>query len=93
VQQRAWAYIRDGHIEEAVAATMKQRPDSRLDPDALRGSLEICLTLFDTPNTAGKPLGWQSRADWENSIATQLDAGVIKPGLDPDDFFTNEMVA
>jgi NitT/TauT family transport system substrate-binding protein len=93
VQQRAWQYIRDGHIEEAVAATLKQRPDARLDPDVIRAQLDICMTLFDTPDTAGKPLGWQSRADWEKSIATQLDAGVVKPGLNPDDFFTNEMIA
>ena len=51
------------------------------------------MTLFDTPNTKGKPIGWQSKADWENSIATQRDAGVVKPGLNPDDFFTNEMIA
>jgi len=93
VQRRAWAYIRDGHIDEAVAATLKQRPDARLDPDIINGQVEICLTLFDTPNTVGKPIGWQSRIDWENCLATQLDAGVIKPGLNPDDFFTNEMIA
>lgn len=93
VQQRAWAYIRDGHIDEAVAAILKQRPDARLDPAVKRTEIEICLSLFDTPNTQGKPIGWQSRTDWENSLATQLDAGVIKPGLNPDDFFTNEMIA
>jgi NitT/TauT family transport system substrate-binding protein len=93
VQQRAWAYIRDGHVDEAVTATLKQRPDARLDPEIIKSQLEICLTLLDTSSTQGKPLGWQSKTDWENCLATQLDASVIKPGLDPDDFFTNEMIA
>jgi NitT/TauT family transport system substrate-binding protein len=92
VQQHAWAYVRDGHIDEAVAATLKQRPDARLDPDIIKAQVEICLTLLDTPSTAGKPIGWQSKTDWENCLATQLDAAVIKPGLTPDDFFTNEMI-
>ena len=92
VQQRAWAYISGGHVDEAVAATLKQRPDARLDPDIIKAQLEICLTLMDTPATQGKPIGWQAKTDWENCLTTQLDAGVIKPGLNPDDFFTNEMI-
>ena len=92
VQRRAWAYIRDGHVDEAVDATLKQRPDSRLDPNIIKGQLEICLTLLDSANTVGKPIGWQSKADWENCLTTQIDAGVIKPGLNPDNFFTNEMI-
>ena len=92
MQRRAWAYIRDGHVDEAVDATLKQRPDSRLDPNIIKGQLEICLTLLDSANTVGKPIGWQSKADWENCLTTQIDAGVIKPGLNPDNFFTNEMI-
>jgi NitT/TauT family transport system substrate-binding protein len=93
VQQHAWAYIRDGHVDEAVAATLKQRPDARLDSDIIKAQLEICLTLMDTPATQGKPIGWQAKTDWENCLATQRDAGVVKANLNPDDFFTNEMIA
>jgi NitT/TauT family transport system substrate-binding protein len=92
VQQRAWAWMRDGHAEDGVAAIMKQRPDARLDPEVLLAEMPLLFSLFDTPTTAGKPIGWQSRTDWENCIATQLAAGVVKPGLNPDDFFTNEMI-
>ena len=58
----------------------------------LREQLRLSLTTFDTPATTGKPIGWQADADWEAGIATQLAAGVVKPGLKPDDFFTNEMI-
>jgi NitT/TauT family transport system substrate-binding protein len=92
VQQRAWAWLRDNHLDDGVAAMQKQRPDARIDPDIAREQIRICLTLFDTPSTKDKPIGWQSKADWEGCIATQVAAGVVKPGLNPDDFYTNEMI-
>ena len=93
VQQRVWAWLRDGHLDDGVAAMQAQRPDARLDPDILREQLRLCLTTFDTPATQGKPIGWQSEADWEGGIATQVAAGVVKPGLKATDFFTNEFIA
>ena len=92
VQQRAWAWLRDNHLDDGVAAMQKQRPDARIDADIAREQIRICLTLFDTPSTKDKPIGWQSKADWEGCIATQVAAGVVKPGLNPDDFYTNEMI-
>ena len=93
VQQRAWAFLADNHLDDGVAAMQAQRPDARIDPDVAREQIRICLTLFDTPNTKGKPIGWQAKADWDACIATQVAAGVVKPGLDPADFYTNEMIA
>jgi NitT/TauT family transport system substrate-binding protein len=92
VQQRSWAWLRDGHLDDGVAAMQSQRPDARLDGDIVRGQTELCLSLFDTPATKGKPIGWQSEADWEGGIATQVAAGVVKPGLKASDFYTNEMI-
>jgi NitT/TauT family transport system substrate-binding protein len=92
VQQRIWTWIKDGHLDDGVAATLKQRPDARLDPDILREQIRLCLTTFDTPSTAGKPIGWQSDADWEGGIASQIAAGVVKPGLKPSEFYTNEFI-
>jgi NitT/TauT family transport system substrate-binding protein len=93
VQQRSWAWMRDGHLDDGVNAMLKQRPDARMDADVVREQIRLCLSLFDTPTTKGKPIGWQSKADWEAGIATQLAAGLVKPGLDPDSFFTNELIA
>jgi NitT/TauT family transport system substrate-binding protein len=93
VQQRVWTWLRGGHLDDGVNATLAQRPDARLDPDILREQLRICLTTFDTPATLGKPIGWQSDADWEGGIASQVAAGIVKPGLKASDFYTNEMIA
>jgi NitT/TauT family transport system substrate-binding protein len=92
VQQRAWAWLLDGHLDDGVAAMQAQRPDARLDPDMLREQIRLSMTFFPTPTTAGKPIGWQSDADWAGGIATQVAAGVVKPGLNPGDFYTNEMI-
>jgi NitT/TauT family transport system substrate-binding protein len=92
VQQRAWAWLRDGHVDDGVAAMQAQRPDARINPDIASEQIKICLSLFDTPSTKDKPMGWQSKADWESCIATQVAAGVVKAGLNPDDFYTNEMI-
>jgi NitT/TauT family transport system substrate-binding protein len=92
VQQRSWAWLRDGHLDDGVAAMQSQRSDARLDGDIVRGQTELCLSLFDTPATKGKPIGWQSGADWAGGIATQVAAGVVKPGLKASDFYTNEMI-
>jgi NitT/TauT family transport system substrate-binding protein len=55
--------------------------------------LRLCLTLFETPSTQGKPIGWQSDADWEGGIATLVAAGAVKPGQKASDFYTNELIA
>ena len=44
---------------------------------------------MNTPHTVGKPIGWQSEADWAAAIKTMVEAGVIKPGHKPGDFYTN----
>jgi hypothetical protein len=43
--------------------------------------------------TLGKPSGWQSDADWEAGIATQVAAGVVKPGLKTDHYYDNDIIA
>jgi NitT/TauT family transport system substrate-binding protein len=93
VQQRTWQWLKDGHLDDGVAAIVKQRPDARLDSEILREQLRLSITTFDTPATMGKPIGWQAETDWDAGLATQLAAGVIKPGLKAADFYTNELIA
>lgn len=93
VQQRAWAHIRAGGIEDGVAAMMQARPDSKLDPAALREQVRLSLDFFDTPATAGKPLGWQAQQDWEAGLKSLQEAGAVKPGWAAQDFYTNDLIA
>jgi len=93
VQQQAWAHIRAGGTEEAVAAIIQARPDAKLDPVVLREQVRLSLEFFDTPATAGKPLGWQAQADWDAGLRSLQDAGAIRPGWTATEFFTNDLIA
>ena len=92
VQQRAWSYIKDGHVDEAVQAIKNQRPDAKLDEDVLREQIEITLDYFDTPATAGKAIGWQAKEDWDQALKGMEEAGLVQPGWKAEDYYTNEFV-
>lgn len=89
---RAWKYIRDGHGDEAVQAIIRNRPDAQLDPKVLAGQMTGYFAYFDTPNTQGKPIGWQSEKDWEDAVKLLTEANVIKPGTKVADVYTNKFV-
>ena len=90
---RAWEYIYDGHVDEGVAAIMKQRPDVKLDAKILKGQIEAYRNLFWTPRTKDKKFGWQSREDWEDSLGILEQIKVIPPGWKVGDYFTNQFVS
>jgi NitT/TauT family transport system substrate-binding protein len=91
--QRAWAGIHDRTmIDEAVQALLKNRPQSKLDPEYIREQLEAVIPYMDTPATAGKPLFWQSPDDWAAGVKVSEEAGVIQAGAKPSDFYTNDFI-
>lgn len=90
VQQRAWTHIRDGGLEDGVSAMVAARPDAKLDPVSLREQIRLSLQFFDTPATAGKPLGWQARTDWKAGLRSLQEAGAVKPGWTATDYYTND---
>lgn len=92
VQQKAWAYIRDGHVDEAADAIIKQRPDAKLNKAVLAEQIRLTVDFFDTPATKGKPIGWQSEEDWAKAIKSLEAANALKPGATPQAYFTNEFV-
>lgn len=93
VQQRAWKYIYDGHIEEAVEAIVAQRPNAKLDRDVLRGQLDAYQAFFKSPNGGDLPIGVQTDADWLAAIKSMEQTGLIKPGHTPADYYTNALLA
>lgn len=94
-QTRAWTYIyeKPEHLDEAVAAMMAQRADKQLDAKVLKAQLVLSRDFLGTPNTAGKPMGWQAAADWQLAVRSMSDAGLIKANAKVDDFFTNDLIA
>lgn len=92
VQQRAWNYIFDGHIDEAVNAIVAARPDAKFGPGVLKGQIEGYREFFYTERTKDKPIGWQSAGDWQDAITTMATAGLIKSSRTPEDYFTNDLL-
>ncbi len=92
VQQRAWNYIYDGHIEEAVAAIIAQRPNAKLDADVLRGQLQAYKAFFKSPTGGDLPIGVQTDADWADAIKSMEQTGLIKAGHTPADYYTNALL-
>lgn len=92
VQAKAWAYLRDGKIEDGVDAIVKQRPDAKLDRTVLAEQIRLTIAFFDTPATKGKPLGWQAEEDWNAALKGLEAAGAVKPGWKASDYYTNDFI-
>ncbi len=92
VQLRAWNYIYDGHIEEAVQAILAERPNAKLDADVLRGQLEAYRAFFKSPSGGDLPIGVQTDEDWAAAIKSMEQTGMIKAGHKPSDYYTNALI-
>ena len=91
-QQKAWAFMRDGGIEEGVDAMLKQRPDAKLDRNVQREQIKITIDFFDTPATKGKPIGWQAEEDWKKHLEMMQATGALKVAGKPTDYYTNDLI-
>ena len=92
VQVETWEYIWNGHVDEAVKAVLDSRPNVKLDPDVIKGQLELNKAFFDTEATKGKRIGWQAAEDWKAALQSMKEAGVITSPLPPESYFTNSLV-
>lgn len=92
VQIRAWKYIYDGHVDEAVDAIIAQRPGMKLDRNVLKGQIELYRDFIETPASKGKPIGMQTEEDWAKALSDMEAAGIVGHGRDPRNYFTNELV-
>ncbi len=93
VQQRAWEYIFDGHIEEAADAIIAGRPDNNLNRSVLIGQIEAYRDFFHTERTKDLPFGVQSEEDWADALTAMEAAEIIEPGQKAADFFTNDLLS
>jgi NitT/TauT family transport system substrate-binding protein len=91
IQQRAWEHLKT-NIDDGVQAMLNQRSDANLNPDVLREQIRMTIEFFDTPATEGKPIGWQATEDWVAALEGMERAGVVEPGWNPDDYFSNNLV-
>jgi NitT/TauT family transport system substrate-binding protein len=89
---KAWEYIYADHIDEAVQAILKQRPNEKLEAGIMRDQIVEYRRFFNTEATKDKRYGWQSDEDWKGTIAVLEKTKSIPPGSKPSDYFTNKFV-
>jgi NitT/TauT family transport system substrate-binding protein len=61
-------------------------------PAISRREAELSFTTWVTPNTAGKPLGWMSKKDWEETVVVLKQYGGVTSPLEAEQLYTNEFV-
>ncbi len=89
---KSWEYIYKDHVDEAVAAMMRQRAAEKLDAEILKGQIVGYQPFFATPRTKDKRFGWQSDEDWKDTLAILERTKLVPPGTKTTDYYTNKFV-
>jgi NitT/TauT family transport system substrate-binding protein len=89
---KSWEYIYGGHVDEAVAAMMRQRAAEKLDVEILKGQIVGYQPFFVTARTKDKRFGWQSDDDWKETLAIMEKTKLIPAGTKTTDYYTNKFV-
>lgn len=87
-----WAYIYDGHEDEAVRAIVAARPQAKLNPAILRQQIDSLRDFAYTNATRDKPFGTMAQTDWETALKTLSEGGLIEKPAPAATFFTNDLL-
>jgi NitT/TauT family transport system substrate-binding protein len=78
--------------DAAIEATVAALPLLRGKESTMRAEFEDYLQYIDTPNTKGKPFGWQSADDWKKAEAILAKHMDLKVQPSVTTYFTNEFL-
>src|SRR5713101_136364 len=78
------------HLDE-MAAVVKKFSEATV-PAISRREAELSFNTWVTPSTAGKPLGWMSDQDWQETVAALKQYGGVTTPLEASLLYTNEFV-
>jgi NitT/TauT family transport system substrate-binding protein len=78
------------HVDEMVSIVKKF--SEATVPAITRREAELSFQTWVTPATAGKPLGWMSDQDWQETVAVLKQYGGVSTPLEPAQLYTNEFV-
>ncbi len=74
------------------AAAIVRKFSETVNPAIARREMELSWNTWVTPNTRGKPLGWMSDKDWDETVKNLRQYGGATAPLDPKTLYTNEFV-
>lgn len=88
---RGWAEAQKAP-EAAVETIFKSFPQLREQQKVLRRQLELSFPTLETPNTKGKPLGWMSREDWQQTQQILAKYAGLGREIPAEQYFTNDYI-
>jgi NitT/TauT family transport system substrate-binding protein len=88
---RGWVEARKNPAAAAKALTAAV-PLMKGKEATLEAEFKEWLEYLDTPNTAGKPFGWQSAEDWKKAEAILAQHMDVKPQPSVESYFTNRFI-
>jgi NitT/TauT family transport system substrate-binding protein len=86
---RGWEYAQE-HPEETVDAGLKRSEAGK--KDVFMRQLTDTFAYLHTNNSEGKPLGWMSEADWDESLKLLKQYFSLQTDRPARDFYTNDFL-
>jgi NitT/TauT family transport system substrate-binding protein len=78
------------NLDEMIAIARKYSP--AIEPEIARREAEMSWQTWISPNTAGKPFGWMSEQDWQETVEVLKQYGGVITPLEGQQLYTNEFV-
>jgi NitT/TauT family transport system substrate-binding protein len=91
--KEAFEYVA-AHPEEAAEITAKAAPGYAEKADVLLAQIKADIaTTFTSPATKEHGLGWMTKAQWDETLKTLTEQGVLKASVPTDEVFTDKFLA
>lgn len=90
IQASSKAWDLSAQNPKAAFESLKKLAAQSKELDAQEKVAELTLQLLHTKASQGKPAGWTAPEDWQQTVDTLVDGGVIPEKLALDRVFTNE---
>jgi NitT/TauT family transport system substrate-binding protein len=78
------------NLDEMIAIAKKYSP--AIEPAIARREAEMSWQSWISPNTEGKPFGWMSEKDWEETVEALKQYGGVTAPLQAQQLYTNDFV-
>ena len=96
VVARGWQVLLDdpSKVDTGIQMMIAARSKAKLKAATMAIRWKAFSDFFHTPATRGKgkPPGWQAPEDWVQTIKVMIEAGLVKPGANPQDFYSNKFL-
>jgi NitT/TauT family transport system substrate-binding protein len=88
---KAWQDARS-HPDDAVAALIAANPLQKEREAQMKDALLASFQYIETPDTKGRPFGWQSPEEWKKATELLIEATKMKAPSSAEVFYTNEFI-